>query len=146
MFLQRTLPRCHEHAAQDAIELFHGKILAHVTVRSRTQRGMHLFLFVTDAGKHDDRESRSYFVDISDERNAIDLRHVEVNHHHLAIVHLEPGMRLEPFGQGSAGMTFFSEVGGKKLSDRRIVINDEEIETLAVKQFHKQEVMRQGGS
>ena len=142
MFLARTLPTGHENAGQDAIKLFHRQVLAHVTVRSCTQRGVHFFLLVTDAGKDDDRQPRSYFVDVGNERNAVDFRHVEINHHHFTIMRLEPGVRLETFGQGGAGVTFLSEVGGKELSDRQVVINDEEFYALAIKQFHRQKVSR----
>jgi SAM-dependent MidA family methyltransferase len=52
-------------------------------------------------------------------------------------MHLEPGVRLETFGQGGTSVAFLSEVGGKELSNRRIVINDEEFDALAFKQFHR---------
>jgi hypothetical protein len=49
---------------------------------------------------------------------------------------LEPGGGLETFGQELTGMTFLLKISNEKLGDCRVIIDEEELDSIAVKDFH----------
>ena len=116
--------------------MFHRQVLAHVTVRPGAQRCMHPSLFVPDAGKDDNRQTGLELSNVGNKGNPVHFRHVQVDHHHFAVVHFEPGGGFESFGQGGAGVAVLFQVNREEFGDRRVVINDEEFSALAVKDFH----------
>ena len=60
---------------EHAVELFDGKILAHITVGACVEGRMHLLFVISDTGEDDDWHCRIDFADESDERDSIDLGH-----------------------------------------------------------------------
>src|SRR5205807_4092103 len=125
-----------EDAREDAVKLFDRKVLAHVTVRSGTQCGMHSFLVISDAGKNNDREALAHFPDESDEGEAIDLGHIEIDHDNVALVMLEPGGGLKTFREVFAGVTLLFEVSDEKFRDGRVIVDEKEFNGIAWQDFH----------
>ena len=110
-----------EDARKHAIKLLDREVLAHVTVGSSSKRGMHLFFFITNPGKNDNRQTGLNFPDVVDERDAVYLRHIQVDHDDFAIVHLEPARSVEALGQSLASVALLLQISGEETSDRRIV-------------------------
>jgi hypothetical protein len=52
-------------------------------------------------------------------------------------VQLEPGGGLKAFRQGGAGMSSFFQVVGQKPGDQWVVIDDKEIDAIAIEDFHR---------
>ncbi len=98
---------------------------------------MHFLFLVADAGEDDDRQVRPDFAEKCDERDAVNLRHVQVDDDHFAVVIFQPGSSLESLGQGGAGMAFLFQVSGEKGGDGGVVVDDEEFSAIAVEKFHK---------
>src|SRR5437764_4635432 len=97
---------------------------------------MHSFLVVSDAGKNNYREALAHFPDESDEGEAIDLGHVEIDHDNVAPVMLEPAGGLETFCEVFTGVTFLFEVGDEKFRDGRVIVDEEEFASVARQDFH----------
>jgi hypothetical protein len=55
-------------------------------------------------------------------------------------VQLEPGGGLKAFRQGGAGMSSFFQVVGQKPGDQWVVIDDKEIDAIAIEDFHRQKL------
>ncbi len=125
-----------QNTRKHTVKLLDWQIFADVAVRSRAQCGVHLLLVVTDACEHNDWQSRIDFAHEGNERDSVDLRHLEIDNCHVAIVRGEPGGGLETFRQSLAGMASLTEISDEKLGDAGVVINDEELRKIAVGRVH----------
>src|SRR5438093_13145614 len=139
-FAAGTLLTRGEHARQNAVKLFDRQILADVTVGPSAQRSMHPLFVVSNAGKNDNRHVLTHLSDESDQRDAIDFRHIEIDHHDVTLIMLEPGGSLEAFREVLAGVTFLLEIGHEKFGDCRVIIDEEEFGCIPVQYFHSAEV------
>ena len=125
-----------KNSREYAIELFNRKILADVAICAGMERGMHLFLVVTNAGKNNDWEGGIHFANEGDERDSIYFWHLKIDNGYLAVVFGEPGGGLEAIGQGTTGMAALSEIGNQELGDPWVVIDDEELGIFAFGRLH----------
>ena len=98
---------------------------------------MHSFFLVADASEDDHWQAGLNFTDVGNERDTIDFRHVEIDNYYFAVVQLEPGGGLKGFRQGGAGMSSFFQVVGQKPGDQWVVIDDKEIDAIAIEDFHR---------
>src|SRR5205814_7793025 len=98
---------------------------------------MHPLFVVADASENDNRESLAHLADERNEGNAIHFRHVEIDDGHIAAVEFEPGGSFETFGEELAGVAFLLEVSDQELGDGRVIIDEEEFDGVAGKDFHR---------
>jgi hypothetical protein len=49
----------------------------------------------------------------------------------------EPGCCLETLGEIFAGVTFLLQVGNEEFGDCRVIIDEEELDSIAGKDFHR---------
>jgi hypothetical protein len=97
---------------------------------------MHPFFVVADASENDNREGQAHFADERDEGKPIYLGHVEIDDDNVAAMELEPGRGLEALSQEFAGVPFLLEIGNQELGDCGIIIDEEEFDSIAGKDFH----------
>ena len=116
-----------QHPRQHAVKVFDREILAHVTVGAGAQSGMHMLFVVTHPGENDDRDGDIDIADKGNERDPIDLWHLEVDNNDFAIVVSQPGSGLEAFGKRFAAMSFLPEISDQKASDARVIIDDKKL-------------------
>ena len=125
-----------EDARQNAVKLFDGQILADVTVGSGAQGSVHPVFVVSNAGKNNNRQALTHLPDESDQGNAIDFRHIEIDHDDVTSIMLEPGGCLKTLGEVFAGVAFLLEIGYEKLRDCWVIIDEQEFGGIPGQYFH----------
>ena len=95
-----------EDARKNAVKLLNRQILADVTVGSGAQGSVHPLFVVSDAGENNDRQALAHLTDERNQRDAIDFRHVEIDHDDVTLMMLEPGGGLETLREIIAGVPF----------------------------------------
>ncbi len=119
-----------------AVELFDGKILAHITVGACVEGRMDLLFVVTNPGENNDRKRRIQLADKGDERDPVYFRHLKIDNCHFAVVLGQPGSGLEAIGQSAASVALLTQISDQKFSDTRVIIDDEELEVFALGRLH----------
>src|SRR4051794_18022461 len=97
---------------------------------------MHPLFVVADASKNDNREGQAHFANERDQRDAVYLRHIQVDDNDVATVELQPLRSFESLGEELAGVALLFEIGNQELGDGGIVINEKELDGIAGKDFH----------
>src|ERR1051326_7019053 len=123
-------------ARQNAVKLVDRQILADVTISSSAQGGMHPLFVVSNAGEDDNRHVLTHLPDETDQRDAINFRHIQIDYHDITLMVLEPSRGLETFGEVFAGVAFLLEIRDKKFRDRRVIIDKEKFGGIPGQHFH----------
>jgi len=126
-----------KNSGENAVELFDGKILAHITIGACVEGSMHLLFVVTDPSENNDRKRRIQFSHKSDEGDSIDLGHLKIDNSHFAVVLRQPGCGLEAIGQGAASVAPLTQISDHKFSDTRVIVDDEELGIFALGWLHR---------
>ena len=98
---------------------------------------MHALFVVSDAGEDDDWQSLAHFPDKRDKGNAVHFgmfRSTTTTSHWW---YSSQAAVLKSFGQEFAGMAFLLEISDKELGDGWVIIDEEEFNGIAGKDFHK---------
>src|SRR5438105_13091262 len=135
-FASRTLLAGSENAGQHAVKLFDGKVFADVTVGAGPESGVNPCLVVADASEDNDGQGLAHFADERNEREPVHFRHVEIYDGNVAPVKFEPGRGFETLGEEFTSVTLLFEISDQELGDRGIIIDEEELDSIAGKDFH----------
>ena len=125
-----------EDARQDAVKLFDRQILADITIGSGAQGRVHPFFVVSGAGEDNNRQVPADLSNEGNQRDAIDFRHVKIDHNHVTLMMLEPGGGLEALCQVLARVPFLLEIGHEEFCDGGVVIDEQEFYGSAGQYLH----------